>query len=284
MSKHLKQDTNSGIIIRTLGRVSARLITALYDNNKPIFTIKDAREILGKSYYMSVDILSRLTRRKVIARLKAGKYIIIPQELGSQTEYIGNYYVAGREIINSKQYYIAFYSAMHHWGMLTQPLLKVFICSSVRQVVPKDMKDKITIVYIKKHFGWGIQQEWVTKTEKVKMSDLERTIIDGLAHPEYCGGITEVAKGMWLVKDKIDYDKLVDYAEKYGKKVVAKRLGYLIETIGMDKPSILAKLLKQKNLRYDVFDPTIPCKTIDKNRWHLLDNIGRQQIRSIIWH
>ena len=37
-----------------------------------------------------------------------------------------------------------------------------------------------------------------TRPEQVVVSDLERTVIDGLKQPEYCGGFTEVAKGFWM--------------------------------------------------------------------------------------
>jgi predicted transcriptional regulator of viral defense system len=44
---------------------------------------------------------------------------------------------------------------------------------------------------------------WVTKQESIETSDLERTILDGLRHPEYCGGITDVAKGLWMRHDDV---------------------------------------------------------------------------------
>jgi len=38
----------------------------------------------------------------------------------------------------------------------------------------------------------------VTKQENVRVSDPERTIIDGLKQPQYSGRVTEVAKGLWM--------------------------------------------------------------------------------------
>jgi predicted transcriptional regulator of viral defense system len=50
---------------------------------------------------------------------------------------------------------------------------------------------------------FGNTKHWVTKQESVEISDLERTILDGLRHPEYCGGITDVAKGLWMRHDDV---------------------------------------------------------------------------------
>ena len=112
--------------------------------------------------------------------------------------------------------------------------------------------------------------------------NIEKTIIDILAHPEYSGGITEIAKGIWLVKDKIDFDKLIRYTRKYNKNVVAKRLGYILEILGLISTDITRELKQYVKKRYDLFDPTVEKRAIDKNQWRLIDNIGREQLHKII--
>lgn len=270
--------------IKTLGKVSANLISRLYDKDKAIFEISDVQLILEKNYNETTDLLSRLVKRKVLTRLKAGKFLIIPQELGSTEHYVGNWYVLAREIVNSPLYYIAFYSAMHYWGMLTQPLIKIFTATPKRQIVPSNMGDKLIFVFVKEESIWGIREEWVTKAEKARISDLERTIIDAVAHPQYCGGITEIAKGIWLAKEKIDYERLKNYVEKYGKNIVAKRLGYILETLKIEEAALLGEFKKYIKKRYDLFDPTLPDKKIDKNNWRLIDNVGKKQILDLIGH
>ena len=267
---------------KTLGPVSAHLISMLYEENKAIFKISDAQRILGKRYNETTDLLSELVKRKVISRLKAGKFLIIPQQLGKGEQYLGNWYVAGREVVNSERYYVAFYSAMHYWGMLTQPLLKIFIAAPKRQIVPYEMRDKLVFVFVNEKSIWGIKDEWVTKSEKVRISDLEKTIVDALTHPEYCGGITEIAKGIWLVKEKIEYQKLQDYIRKHNKNVVAKRLGYILEIFDIKQPKLINQLGEFVKDRYDKFDPNLSGKRIDKNKWRLIDNVGQEQILNVI--
>jgi len=270
--------------IKTLGKVSANLISRLYDEDKTIFEISDVQRVLGKNYNDATDLLSRLVKRKVITRLKAGKFLIIPQELGSVERYMGNWYVAAREVVNSSLYYIAFYSAMHYWGMLTQPLIKIFTVTPQRQIVPLEMRDKLIFIFIKEKSIWGIKEVWVTKTEKVRISDLERTIIDAVAHPRYCGGITEIAKGIWLVKERIDYERLRNYVDKYGKNIVAKRLGYILEILKIEQTALLGQFKKYIRKRYDLFDPVLPKQKTDKNNWHLIDNVGQKQILDLVGH
>ncbi|NOZ64554.1 MAG: hypothetical protein GXO71_06455 [Caldiserica bacterium] len=268
--------------LRTLGKVSAYLIERLYEENNPIFTISDAQRILRKRYNETTDLLSELVKRQVISRLKRGKFLIVPQEVGNVQNYIGNLLVAAREVVNSPRYYIAFYSAMHFWGMLTQPLLTVFVATPKRQVVPREMRGKLIFVFVKDRFIWGVKEEWVTRTLKVRISNLEKTLVDALAHPRYCGGITEIAKGLWIVRDKIDYAKLGRYVEKYGKNVVAKRLGYILDVLKIGPSVLLNELRKYVKDRYDLFDPVLPKESYGKNNWRLIDNVGRKQIINVV--
>lgn len=60
---------------------------------------------------------------------------------------------------------------MNHWGILTQPLLKVFAVSPKRQVVPVQLKDHLSFIYVKEKFLWGIAEERVTPVRKVRISN-----------------------------------------------------------------------------------------------------------------
>lgn len=270
--------------MKTLGRVSAEIIHRLYDENKIIFTLDDVIRIRKNSAMTAAKLVFDLIQRKVIYRLKKGKYIIIPQELGSIDKYVGNWQVAAREIVNSPDYYLAFYSAMKYWGMTTQPLFKTFVVVTKRQSVPKSFCEKIRFVCLNKKDIWGIKEIWITKTEKIRISDMERTIIDALSHPEYCGGISEIAKGIYLVKEKINFNRLIKYIEKYNKNVTAKRLGYILDILKIGDEKTRTKLKKFIHNRYDVFDPTIEKKHLGKNNWRLIDNVGREQIEKVIFY
>jgi predicted transcriptional regulator of viral defense system len=60
-----------------------------------------------------------------------------------------------------------------------------------------------------------------------------RTILDGLRHPEYCGGITDVAKGLWMRHDDVRVAKLIDYSHRLGVGSIYRRLGYLLDLFGI---------------------------------------------------
>lgn len=264
---------------KTIGKTSAKLLKSLYNKNLTIFGIEDAIKILGYSYSSAARFLRKMVKRNLLARIKSGRYFIVPQEISGQ--YIGNWYVAAKAIVNSKEYYISHYSAMDIHNMLTQPLNKVYISSPKRQTSPKIFRERFKYVYIKNSKIWGVEDYWVTNQDKVRVSNIERTIIDCLWQPKYAGGITEIAKGVWIVRDKIDFQALIDYCLKFNKYVVNKRAGFILETLKLGS-NILPTLRNNINRRYDVLDPSMPRIEIFKNNWNLIANLNPDEIKNII--
>jgi len=65
----------------------------------------------------------------------------------------------------------------------------------------------------------------------VRCTDVERTLIDGLKQPSYCGGLSEVFRA-WVRADP-DPTRLVDYTERLDQLILYQRVGFVMETLGM---------------------------------------------------
>lgn len=270
--------------LKTLGTVSANLISSLYEKGKTIFTISDVEDITGLKSNWAAELTSELIKRNIIARIRRGKYIIVPQELGKDVNYIGNRYVAAREIVNSPLYYISHYSAMDLHNMLTQPVTKVFITTPKQEYKKRRTVGNTTFefIYTKTKYIWGIKNFWVTNSEHVRVSDIERTIIDCLYRPKYCGGVSEIVKGLWIQKENMDFDKLLTYALKFNKILVIKRLGYILESLNLADINYLDRLREKINNKYYVLDPLLSTEKTYKNSWKIIANIGQQEMKKVV--
>ena len=270
--------------MKTLGSVSANLISSLYKLNKTIFKLQDIEAITGLKENAASDLASKLIKRNVISRLKQGKYIIIPQEIGKDFKYIGNWYVAAKEIVNSPGYYISYYSAMDIHNMVTHPVTKVFVNTPKQEYKKQKIAGGVIFefIYISSKHIWGIKNFWVTKSEQVRVSDIERTIIDCLYRPQYCGGILEIAKGLWMQKQKIDFDRMFSYAVRFNRIVVIKRLGYILESLGLKDARYLNKLKSKINNRYYTLDPLLNAGETYKNSWKCIANVSPQEIKQAV--
>jgi len=220
--------------------------------------------------------------RGVVARLKPGLFILVPYELGHERDYLGSPYVVARELVGTPDYYLSHASAMDLHQMLTQPQLVVYT-TTTKAIRPRDvLGTEFRFVRCKPAHLFGISEHWVTKTEKVRVSDRERTIIDGLKQPEYCGGITEVAKGFWMRRDDIDITNLVDYALRIDVGAVIRRLGFLLETFDVDAPRALERLRRALTPTYAILDPLLPDEGKFLARWRLRLNVSSDELAAVV--
>jgi predicted transcriptional regulator of viral defense system len=268
---------------KTLGPVSSYLIEQLKKSNKSIFRIRDVGRLLDKDEKAAADLLSKLVKRGIIARLKAGLFMIVPLE--AEKNYLENRYVIAGEILWPNHYYISYASAMAIHGLTTQPVLNVQISSPVRKKEVSISGIKFSFYRVKPSAYFGIEKKWVTKQEKASVSDLERTIIDCLARPQLCGGVSEVAKGIWLAKEKINYMKLLKYVKKIGINAVAKRLGFILQLFELSDKNTLTELKKysQASEAYVIFDPTLKNNGKYLREWRLRVNSNPEELKAAVW-
>lgn len=265
---------------KTLGPQSARLVTTLYEENRPVFRIADVQRILDMKEANARDLSRKLVDRAVATRLKPGLYILVPFELGKEREYMGNPLVVARELNDGADYYLSHGTAMEIHGMVMQPCLVFHITTLIKRRPITIMGAEFRFLASRKEFFFGLMDHWVTKQEQVQISDPERTIIDGLRMPEYCGGIVELAKGIWMKKEILNGDKLVDYALRMNIGSVIRRLGYLLELLEISSPKMRDPLRKRLTETVVRLDPLLPTEGKFLHRWRLQLNISPEELLS----
>jgi predicted transcriptional regulator of viral defense system len=183
--------------------------------------------------------------------------------------------------MGNREYYLSYASALEIHDMTTQPQLKTFV--SVQNMKrPLDASGyQYRFIFTKKEYFFGIGDYWATKQEKVKVSDPEKTIIDCLNHPRYCGGITEAAKALYMKRENLDRSKLIRYAGLMNKGSINGRLGYLMELYGMAGGNELKELKENLNTSYNIFDPMLPKEGKYLNDWMIFLNVSREELKNI---
>jgi len=259
----------------------AHLLMAIYDSGRTTFTIADASRITGLTLPLASSLLHKAIKRGLVSRLKRGLFVIVPAELGSSTAYSGNPYLMTRYLAGEAPYFLSHASAMELHRMVTQPQFVVFVSSTKR--LPKQTLHgtQFRFVLIRPKDFFGVTKHWVTKQESVEISDIERTILDGLRHPEYCGGITDVAKGLWMRQADVRIAKLLEYAKRLDIGSVYRRLGYLLQLFGMATENELQSLQKSLTATYVRLDPSLPSQGSYVAKWRLQLNIPAEELLAV---
>ena len=284
---YLKCELGTHIMIikhKSISTQSARLLASFNERNKFCFNFAEASQALPDSNDAAIrKLLSDMTKRGLLMRLKEGVYYIIPYEQDSDS-FIPDWHVLAACLVGDANYYIGYYSALQIHNLITQPSLKEQIVVS-RHIRPSEIEIKKVpfqfIYHNEKHF-FGKQKIWIDSFNKVYCSDLEKTFIDCLFKPDYAGGIVEIAKAIYASKDKIKWDKLIDYAIKFDSQAVIKRLGFLLETLGIGQ-EITDELQKIKSSSYTLLDTELPQTGKRISRWNIQQNLETETIKSAIY-
>ncbi len=194
------------------------------------FTFQDALTITRLTRKSIRDLLYDMEKQGYIERIERGKYMIIP--LGAEKgKYTLNEFVIGSMLVNP--YCISYWSALHFYGLTEQIPNTVFIQTIYRK--KRQELDifgiKYKVVKIKEDKFFGLRKEWIDENQ-INISEKEKTIVDCLDKPYYCGGIIEVAKA--LHNGQFDLKRLSEYAQRINNSGVIRRLGYICDLLNIE--------------------------------------------------
>jgi predicted transcriptional regulator of viral defense system len=254
------------------------LLSTLAKEGKSIIALSDISRILGASYSYAKVIADRLRKKKWLIQMTQGRYIISPLSAGIESDYTEHEFVVASELAKKRSYYIAYWSALNHYGYTEQTPFTVFVATTSR--IPNTSVHGVDykFVTVNKIKFFGTRNHLIGK-QKIILSDKNKTIVDALDHPEYCGGIVEVAKCLWNAKTDISFETIIDYSKKMHNSTIIKRLGYLADILKLEIPSSL----------YDQMHTLIgsgrswldPHSTKNKKsnlKWNLFVNVASQTI------
>lgn len=267
-----------------ISRQSNELLSWFNGKNKSCFDYAEALKALPDSKESAVrELLSDMTKRGLLMRLKEGIYFIIPYEQNSGS-FMPDWHLVAEHLVNDAGYYIGYYSALQIHNLITQPSLKEQIVVS-KQLRPSTIKIKNVpfqfIFHNENHF-FGGKKIWIDDFNRVICSDLEKTIIDCLFKPDYAGGIVEISRAIYISKNQIKFDKLLEYSQQFKSQAVIKRLGFLLELLEI-KNNIIDDLQRVKTASYVLLDTELPKKGKMISRWSIQQNLETETIKSAIY-
>jgi len=258
-----------------LGPNELKLILTLESEGKKIFTFGDAREILKTTDTSVRNVVYRLKKKNRITEIEKGKYVLSPARSGLEGLWVEHPFLVVPNLIG--EYYIGFWSAMNYWGMTEQIPRTVFVATKKRKRGIEYGNQEFKFVILSKKKFFGFVREKIEDFE-FNVSSREKTIVDCLAHLEYCGGISEVAKAIRNAGDELDWSELMRILNKIGISAVDRRLGYLLDALGIRK-DVAGKLSRKGFVGFRWLDPSSKKKILNySKRWGLMVNVEEKDL------
>lgn len=256
------------------------LVRRLSNEGVSIFTIpqiQDTATSIGLSYNYLCQALHYLTLTGWVIRLKQGLYSLSSSAIGVSP--LHEFEIA-MALVNPAA--ISHWSALNYHGLTEQTPRTIFVLTSAKSV-PRTRKKAIEkssgyvvsniayqFVQIKPEYYFGIEEVWINES-RIKITDIERTLLDCLMSPQYCGGFSEVFYIFENNLATINLEKIIKYALKLDTTTI-KRLGYILETLGTNKELLQPlQLVPIKGFR--LLDPTNARQGKYNKNWMIQVNL-----------
>jgi len=264
-----------------------KLLEAATKQFGPIFTIKQLAPLADGLQIKRTQLrllISLLARSGWIEIVKNGTYAVKSTLFESE---ISPFAVAAALV---QPIAISHWSALAQHGFTTQLPTMVQASTPHKVVTPemhtgraysprgravwRAMSVEVEFIHVQpKHF-FGHQQVWANTWQQVAMTDPERTALDLIARSDIFGGMSAAIEILEEALPKIGVNKLIQYGLQYDTGAVIKRLGWVLEQLGVEN-EILAPLQTYGVKAYYRLEPQNPINKRYNARWRIIENIRR---------
>jgi predicted transcriptional regulator of viral defense system len=236
--------------------------------------VSEAQQVLDADAPYAANILYRLATKRWLQRIERGKYRLVPLEAGPEAQWAEHEFRIAATL--AAPYYLAYATALAYYGYTERAMNPIWIATTrYRQAVTLDgIAYRFVGLSPAKLFGYTSIQ---LMDSAIAIAEREKALADGFDHPEYCGGVIEVAKGLWYGRDEIDLDRVIAYSRRLGNRSAMKRLGFWLETLGTANGDRLRQL-HGGDRNYPLLDPTGPRQGHKDTRWRLIVNLAEEQL------
>ena len=263
-------------------RTGIELVRRLAVEGDRIFTAGRARELapaVGLSQGYLHQALHYLARSGWLVRLHKGLYALSSEVPGITA---AHEFEIAMALVDPAA--VSHWSALHYHGLTEQVPKRVFVLTTTEASVPRVSKASARegyggypvddtaylFIQVKPERFFGTETVWAGEA-RVTVTDAERTLLDGLSRPKYCGDFAELLHAFQAWESRLNLDRIIEYAIRLDA-ATAKRLGWVLEWQGFD-PARLEPLAQLPVKGYRTLDPGGPRKGPCNRRWMIQENL-----------
>lgn len=271
----MESTNNKAIQRKSLSTRESRALSGLASENRKVITISDIADAIDTPRKSAKDMAYALKEKGWLERIAHGKYLILPLAAGNNGDYTEHEFVIASALVEAM--YVGYWSAMNHHGLTEQLSRTVYIVTTKR--APEREIHGVTYrpvtVTEKKFFGY---QPTAVGSNQVSVSSIEKTLVDCADHPEFCGGIGELAKAMQnAVETRCSWERAVDYLRRVGNGAATKRFVYLADQLNIDLPEY-DELVANFTTGYPLLDPTRKATGTRDSTYQLRLNVAPESL------
>lgn len=249
-------------------------LETLHRRLKGPFSVAEAAEVWSLNAVRARRLVAYLAARGWLSRVRRDCYTTVPLGATSPKQWREDPWVVAAKTF--APCYLGGWTACEHWGLTEQIFREVIVITSrrVRHRVEEIQGTRFRVKVVAGKRMFGLRDVWRAQSQ-VKVSDPSRTIVDLLDDPPLGGGMRHVADVLrnYFEGTSRNDDELAGYAATLGSGAVFKRLGYLLETLGIGSPKLAELCAKEMSTGISLLDPSAKPTGAIVKRWGLRVNL-----------
>lgn len=219
-------------------------------------------ERLTGNKYTAGSLIKEYKRKGYIESVRRNLFVALNIE--SKRPIASRYRIAS-SILHGN--YISHHTAFEYFGCANQVFHEVYVSGESR--FANFEYDDLTYRYVAPRIHLGV----ILKDDQVRVTDLERTVLDSINDFERFGGLEELLRCLELIP-YLDEIKLMRYLEAYSKQILYQKVGYVLEHFKAqlrisDDFFEMCKSKQIDSVRYLYHGMEYEQKTFN-NRWNLV--------------
>ncbi len=233
-----------------------------------------AANILRMPQEKVTRLLGYLASRGWLSRIRRGIYTTVPLGAHEPSDWREDPWRVAVAVFSPC--YIGGWSACEHWE-LTEQVFRGVVVLTARTIRTAEVDVQGTAFRLKhlpERLHFGTRVVWRERV-KVKVADPTRTVVDILDDPRLGGGIRHVASVVreYLAGAHCDEKLIVEYGDRLGNRTVFKRLGYIIEALGLDAHTLSDACRARVSTGLTRLDPSVDTAGRVLKRWGIRVNV-----------
>ncbi len=249
-------------------------LEVLHRRLKGPFSVAEAASVWSVDPTRARRLVAYLAARGWLSRVRRDSYTTVPLGATSPKQWREDPWIVAAKTFSPC--YLGGWTACEHWGLTEQIFREVIVFTTrrVRHRAQEIQGTRFRIKVVSESRMFGLRDVWRAQNQ-VKMSDPARTIVDMLDDPALGGGIRHVADVLrnYFENPIRNDEEFAEYAEKIGNRTIFKRLGYLLETLGITAINLAEHCARRKSAGIGLLDPSAKPSGPILKRWGLRINV-----------
>lgn len=223
----------------------------------PVFTLDTVCNINRKDTAYTKLYLNRLVKRGLIIRVQRGKYTVHEDPIIVATHI-------------TWPSYISLWHALRYHNLTEQIPENISVLTTSKKSLSRIELRGRSIVFttIPAKYLFGYSKILISGFD-VFMADPEKAIVDSVALKKI--SLTEIFSIIESEADRLSFRLIVDHVIRTGNIAAAKRIGWMLERIGIDESKDLEDVIYRTGIPLDY---SINAKGKMDPKWGVMVNIG----------